>query len=304
MPTTVILSDIQRQGGLNGGWGVYDMGSFHRGGVHYGLGRESCPEGAVWSESAGKCVCRSGRVWAPDNSKCVSPQSYLITGGGTMQTGTGASFSQQKLSDNARRYIEQTGHSIRCKIDDRWSAGPQGGDPARVCSIDGGPYKYGAYAINANPRSVITSLKRSQAIRQLEAQGVDVNSIDGSAAVSNLTNALDTGFTAQFVANANAAPPSGGGGDASTPVWNQHVTVQDGVVQAPQPFRDASGDPYVPGGGGGMVDTGLPDGGGGYDFSTIDNTFGGDVAIGDSEFPVWLLVAAAAGAAYMFSKKR
>lgn len=305
MPT-IVISELQRRGSLQGLFGHYNVG-YRRDGVHYGLGRVSCPEGAVWSEAANACVCRTGRVWAPDNSKCVSPQSSLITGAQPIIRGqTGPAFSQQELSAGARRYIESQGHTIRCKIDDRWAATPAGGDPSRVCSIDGGPYKFGAYAINANPRSVLTSLARSQAIQTLEAQGVNPNTIEGSIAVSNLTNAIDAGITQQQVA---AGGGTQGGGTAIDPggALMPNIIASPGYVP-PEGVTDSGGLPYYPPGSapnsGETVNNGSPSGP--LDFAAAaaqgSAGFDGSVSIGGADIPLWLLAVGAAAAFMAFKK--
>jgi len=132
-----------------------------------GLGKTSCPEGAHWDDAAAACLCDSGRVWTDDHGKCVSPQSLAQQAGRSLQENVkagGSVYSQQELSANARRYIEGQGHSVSCEIDPNWFAGPQGGQPSRVCSIDGGPYQFAAYSLNLNPGVALVELRTQAAI--------------------------------------------------------------------------------------------------------------------------------------------
>lgn len=178
----IAITGLQQLGVFRSGFGQYSFQTPWRGPVRYGLaGPHSamgwanlgagCPEGARMVN--GECECYPGRVWMPDKSKCVSPESPAYTGAITwdesMQGQTPDTYGQQELTDAARRYIEQAGYTIKCKIDDSWFAGPQGGQPSRICSINDSPYQFGAYAINLNPRGAITDYNTWSAAQKIQA---------------------------------------------------------------------------------------------------------------------------------------
>lgn len=211
----VAITELQRRGALSNGWGHYDFRAQWNGSIRYGLpavgkGLASlglgvtCPEGS--RDVNGQCECYSGRVWMPDRSKCVSPQSpaYIqaVGGGSTTHADqssmTSKQWGQQSLTDASRRYIESQGHTIRCQIDPNWVASPAGGDPAMLCSIDGGPLAHAAYAINQNPYVALLSATREQAVETLGLPGGGYTTPEGQAAVQAYINTgqVDAGAVA------------------------------------------------------------------------------------------------------------
>lgn len=200
----ISLTGAQSLGAFRGGYGLYGFGSWN-GRIHSGLGGKrsrvgfgatGCPEGSHMEN--GECVCDSGRVWMPDNSKCVSPQSPAYTNAITweesMEGHTPATYGQQELLPGVRNYIESRGHTIDCRIDPNWFAGPQGGTPAMLCSIDGGPYEHGAYAVNLNPYSSLVSAKQTKAAELIEkTTGIPAASLYSTPAATQLLN--DTAAT-------------------------------------------------------------------------------------------------------------
>jgi len=167
------IGTIQNHGALRSGFGVYHLGGGFSGSIRYGISGlgAGCPEGAK-PGADGNCECYPGRVWLSDRSRCVSPESLAYTGAITIEEAmagtTSDTFGQQELTAAARRVIEQAGYTIDCKIDDSWFAGPQGGQPSRVCSINGSPYMFGAYALNLNPRGGITDYNQWLAAQKIE----------------------------------------------------------------------------------------------------------------------------------------
>lgn len=189
-----------------------------------GLGA-GCPEGS--RSVNGACVCYEGRVWMPDGSRCVSPQAPAYSGAITwqesMQGQTPDTYGQQELTAAARAYIQNAGHTINCKISDSWAAGPQGGTPARVCSIDGGGYDHAAYLINLNPATALTSLARENAAQQVSAQtGVAPGSLYTTPELAAAVNAAMQGHAAaDAAAIAAAAPQTQPGAPTQTPAQQQ-----------------------------------------------------------------------------------
>lgn len=179
----VSLSSMQSLGAFNGalpGAALYAGVS----GLDRGLG-QSCPEGSRRVDR--ECECYSGRVWMPDGSRCVSPQSPAYQGAMNIQEvweaggGSSETYAQQNLSASARRYIESKGHTIHCEITEDWFHGPQGGSPPMLCSVDGGPYEHGAYAINLNPDLALLAAARTQAAETVsQATGIAPGSISST----------------------------------------------------------------------------------------------------------------------------
>lgn len=188
-----------------------------------GLGA-GCPEGS--HSVNGECVCYEGRVWMPDGSRCVSPQAPAYSGAITwqesMQGQTPDTYGQQELTAAARAYIVNAGHTIDCKISEDWASGPQGGQPSRVCSIDGGPYNQGAYLINLNPYNALVSLARENASQQVAAAtGVAPGSLFTTPELADAVNAAMQGHVAASIAATQAAAPQQQPGAQTQPLQQQ-----------------------------------------------------------------------------------
>jgi hypothetical protein len=102
----------------------------------------------------------------------------------------------QPLSDYAKQYFQQTRHTVNCKL--VYPSNVPGGlnYPTMMCSIDGGPYEHGAYAINLNPGTAITSAARTQATAAAIQQGVPTSAIgtpESQAAITAAVNAAAGG---------------------------------------------------------------------------------------------------------------
>jgi len=115
----------------------------------------TCPAPLVWNAAYRRCMnaddprlVTGGMPVAnqPDPRAPISSTSEVLA----TAAAQGVPFSQVELSDGARSYLAQRGFSVDCKIGPAY-AGPQGGDPQRLCSIGGGPYEHAAYALNLNP---------------------------------------------------------------------------------------------------------------------------------------------------------
>jgi hypothetical protein len=195
----VSLSNMQSLGAFNGSL----PGAALYAGVT-GLGFTGyCPEGSFWMTATQSCQCHPGRVWMPDKSKCVSPQSPAYQGAMNIQQvieagGGSDTFAQQDLSTAARRYIESKGHSIHCKITEDWFHGPQGGSPPMLCSVDGGPYEHGAYAVNLNPDLALLGASQQKAADIISATtGVPGGAISstqvGQAELQKITDMIYRG---------------------------------------------------------------------------------------------------------------
>lgn len=224
----VAITELQKRGAINSGWGLYDTKGGWRGSVRYGLPAAkagvpyfhpdwapgqpapwsrgmaalgaSCPEGSRLVN--GECVCHEGRVWMPDGSRCVSPQAPAYTGAVSIQDQQASSpvpISQQPLTDAARRYLQSKGYTVSCTISTNWDAGPQGGVPPMLCSINGGPYEHAAYAINANPYNVVAVMDRERAVQQVsQATGIPGGALYSSPeTTAAVDRAMSTGTVDQ-----------------------------------------------------------------------------------------------------------
>lgn len=123
-----------------------------------------CPSPLVWSTAHSRCMNADDPrlmgarpvVGQPDPRAAMATPDELIANAANQ----GVQFAQQTLSDEARSYLAARGVSAHCKIDDNWFAGPQGGEPSMLCSLNGGPYEHGAYALNANPSLAVAESMR------------------------------------------------------------------------------------------------------------------------------------------------
>lgn len=131
-----------------------------------------------------------------------------------MVTGLGQTNASQQLSSSARRYIESRGHSIRCRQDPTWFVGPQGGEIPVLCSIDGGPYEHGAYAINLNPSVALVDVDRQQAIQQVaQESGVSEREVANDPAMQAAVSAVTNQITQQRKVVSSGGSGSGNGQD-------------------------------------------------------------------------------------------
>lgn len=118
----------------------------------------ACPPPLVWAATYSRCMnADDPRVAnqrpAAGQSAAPDPRAPLADAGEIMASAAqqGVSFAQVPLSAEARAYFAQRGVPVDCKIDDYWFVGPQGGDPSRLCSVNGSPYEHAAYTLNINP---------------------------------------------------------------------------------------------------------------------------------------------------------
>lgn len=157
--------------------------------IRHGLGA-SCPEGSSTKYSGplnpagGDCRCSPGWIWL--NGYCQSPQSAAQQAGVSLAEQAqaypdSASYAAQGLTEFVKQYFKDTRHSVSCKLvyPDNVPGGPN--YPTMMCSIDGGPYEHGAYAINLNPGTAINSAIQSKygagTQATIQAQNAEVKSI-------------------------------------------------------------------------------------------------------------------------------
>ena len=183
-----------------------------------GLGA-NCPEGSgrtaayTGPEGPDGCRCSPGRVW--HNGYCQSPESVVQQSSAKLSDYASMTVEQQMaqpLSDYAKQYFQQTRHTVNCKLV-YLSVVPGGPNyPTMMCSIDGGPYEHGAYAINLNPGTAITSAARTQATAAAIQQGVPTSAIgtpESQAAITVAVNAATAGGAATVDAAAAATAQQG-----------------------------------------------------------------------------------------------
>lgn len=257
-----------------------------------GLG-QGCPEGsgttAVYTGPqvpGTNCRCSPGRVWEPSLERCVSPESVAQQAGMTWQETqsyaqqSGTVYAQQPLSASARNYIESRGHTIDCRIDPNWFVGPQGGEPAMTCSIDGGPYIHAAYAINLNPGVALTSEAQQRVVEEVSREtGIPPGSISSSETASaevikrmaEAEEQLRQETQAVFQTATSAGSPASGGATVTLPA------PPPGAAQTPDGGYQLPDGSYVPPG----------------------TYAGGEGGLGD--IPTWVWVAGAVGAYMVFS---
>lgn len=196
-----------------------------------GLG-QGCPEGSsdkytgTLNPAGGTCRCNPGWVWY--NGYCQSPESIGQQAGTkiTAYSGSAAGYPTQSLSFNAKEYFNKMGHTIQCHIDPNWSAGPQGGTPTMVCSIDGGPYEHAAYAVNQNPyTALVSAIQRNAAIKVSQQTGIPVEKIysnpDATALLTKTTNQMvQLELQHQAAQNSGPQPQGESSGSAITDAIN------------------------------------------------------------------------------------
>jgi hypothetical protein len=137
-------------------------------------------------------------VW--HNGYCQSPQSVVQQSSAHLSDYAQMTVEEQmaqELSDYAKQYFQQTGHTVRCKL--VYPTNVPGGPnyPTMMCSIDGGEYVHGAYAINLNPSTAITSEMSRRAAQQVsQATGIPAGSLQTpelQAAVVKATGQMTAG---------------------------------------------------------------------------------------------------------------
>jgi hypothetical protein len=290
---------------------AFDQLLVEEGGFGPGLGRlGACPEGASTKYTGvpvpgTNCFCSPGRV--VHNGRCQSPESVAQQAGAKLSEYAAMSVAEQMaqpLSAAAKQYFQMTRHSVSCKLvyPDPVPGGPN--HPTNMCSIDGGPYVHGAFAINLNPGTAITSELQRRAAEQVSAStGVAPGALYSTPELAAQLTAATKGLTqqetaAQVALQANAAgagsgqtqpPPatsSGGGG--------QYEAWSDIVV----PPGASAGDTVLPG----VMAWSTPEG------TTQYEVFGVPVPTAVTEewisgIPNWLLIALGLGAGYVAFKK-
>lgn len=281
----------------------FDQFLVDEGGFGPGLGwlgelGANCPEGSSRATSytgplgPDGCRCAAGRVW--HNGRCQSPQSVGQQAGAsaaelTAQYGTGTGWATQPLTAAARQYLQMTGHRVDCKIL-RGAQTPVGSAEWMACSIDGGLYEHGAYAINLSPEAAVVSVQRQRAAAAVaQAAGVAPGAVYSTPELAAQVTAAMTPRTAE----AQQGPPPATSGDSGQfqPQWFDEVIPISGMLEP------AGGDTVLPG----VTAWNLPGGGTQYE------VFGVDVPqVVTQEWiagiPNWLLLAAALGAGYVAFK--
>jgi hypothetical protein len=131
------------------------------GGVVTGIQREltriqgfgDCPAG--YFEEDGHCYVQT--QWLA-NPQGVPPTQYYpgIYGPPAVSPVGLPNLGKQLLQPGIRAAIIAAGHSVDCKTIK--SCAGTVCDEAEMCSIDGGPYDRGAYALNANPGVLLVEL--------------------------------------------------------------------------------------------------------------------------------------------------
>jgi hypothetical protein len=268
----------------------------------------TCPEGSSTSaaytgpEGPNGCRCASGRVW--QDGRCQSPQSLAQQAGQSATTlaktySTPDAWATQPLSAAARSYLERMGHTVTCHLV-QGAQTPAGNATWMACSIDGGPFKYGAYALNLNPGDALTEMRTEQAqqvaattpgVAYGAAPGSAVYSTpDGAKAVTAAHEALKQQYGSELM------PPDGGAYVPPNPV---------NIVGGP------GGAPIAPGassgGGGGPVPPQdmppIPAGPGVDYFAWLPDNVE-QVATGEwiAGIPNWLLIGASLGVGYFALK--
>lgn len=163
-----------------------------------GLG-SNCPPPLVWAANYRRCMNADDPRLSTGSYRPApgqpDPRAPIADGGELIASAAqqGVPFSQLPLSAEARAYFADRGVPVDCKIDTNWFTGPQGGDPAMLCSVNGSPYEHAAYALNLNP-----SLALPDALR-VPVQ----SSVPQSGSSSSHTPAPSTNYT--------PAQPSGAG---------------------------------------------------------------------------------------------
>lgn len=227
----------------------------------------TCPEGSSTNPSytgpldpAGSgCRCASGRVW--HNGYCQSPQSVVQQESASIADYASMSVAEQMaqpLSDYAKKYFQQTRHTVSCKLVYPSPVPGMPSHPTNMCSIDGGPYEHGAYAINLNPGTAIISAARNVAVEQVaQSTGVAPGAVysveGGQEAVTKAVKQQEATMWDQVVAALTPPPavtdtgaPGTGIGPPPPPAGSQPTgdggyTLPDGTYAAPGTYAADGG---------------------------------------------------------------
>lgn len=282
----------------------YDQFLVDEGGFGPGLGwlgdlAAACPEGSSTKYTGvavpgTSCFCSPGRV--VHNGYCQSPQSVAQQAGARMSDYASMSVAEQMaqpLSDRAKQYFQMTRHSVSCKLvyPDPVPGGPN--HPVNMCSIDGGPYVHGTYAINLAPGTAINSELQLRAAAQVSkatgvAPGALYSTPELTAQLTAATRASQAVTSPAGSSQTQPPPATSGNSGQFQPAWSDEAIPISGP---------AGGDTVLPG----VTAWNLPGGGTQYQVFGVDVP---QVATEEwiSGIPNWLLLAAALGAGYVALK--
>jgi hypothetical protein len=129
-----------------------------------GLG-DTCPPGyfweGPWDGQPGQCLVQTQDL-ETSGTDVGTPYYPGIYGPSVSPVGIGP-LNLQPLDPAVRAAIIAAGHTIDCRreCDPMCMGGPFASDQnccSELCSVDGGPYEHGAYAVNASPGTLLVEL--------------------------------------------------------------------------------------------------------------------------------------------------
>lgn len=126
---------------------------------------DTCPAGqfweAGWDGQPGQCLVQTQSL-ETSGTDVGTPYYQGIYGPASVSPVGIRPLNLQTLDPAVRAAIVAAGHTIDCRreCDPMCMGGPFAGDQccSELCSVDGGPYEHGAYAINASPGVLLTEL--------------------------------------------------------------------------------------------------------------------------------------------------